>query len=168
MRTVYWRLGTIPVANLSTALSALGPDHQQASAQRFPSRICSSGCKCHWNEDRNAGDHKTSCREFLRTGCCGGNSSPRGALEVDRAAVGIGLTAGLGKSGRLTGAGTPPTGGVVYGGVDVREVHSETLVKRWLKSRCWRAIAVLQAACTTTLVREHMSLHRPLTSACTM
>jgi len=97
-----------------------------------------------------------------------GTRGPRGALEVDRAAVGIGLTAGLGESSCSTGAGTPPTGGVVYGGVDVWEAHSETLVKRWLESRCWRAIAVLQAACTTTLVRERMSLHRPLTSACTM
>jgi hypothetical protein len=87
---------------------------------------------------------------------------------MDRAAVGIGVTAGLGESGHSTGVGTPPTGGVVYGGVDVQEAHSETLVKWWLKSRCWRAIAVLQAACTTTLVRECMSLHRPLTSVCTM
>jgi hypothetical protein len=97
-----------------------------------------------------------------------GTQGPRGALEVDRATVGIGLIAGLGESGCLTGAGTPPTGGVVYGGVDVREAHSEMLVKQWLESRCWRAIAVLQAACTTMLVREHMSLRRPLTSVCTM
>lgn len=56
---------------------------------------------------------------------------------------------------------------MVYGGVVVREAHSETLVKRWLELRCWRAIAVLQAACTTTLVRECMSLRRLLTSAAT-
>jgi hypothetical protein len=82
-----------------------------------------------------------------------------GVLEVDRATVGIGMTTGLCESS----CWTVPTGG----GVVVGEAGSETLVKQWLESRCWRAIAVVQAACTTTLVKERISLHRPLTSAAT-
>src|SRR6267154_3926386 len=89
-------------------------------------------------------------------------------VQVDSAAVGIWLT-GLGESGRSTVARAPPIGGVVYGGgvVQDSEAHSETSVKRVRESRRWRAIAVVQAACTTAPIRERMSWRRQLTSAAT-
>jgi hypothetical protein len=63
------------------------------------------------------------------------------------------------------------------GGVGVWEAHdseSEMAAKCWEESRCCRAVAAVQAACTTTLASERnvlltdsMSLRRQLTSAAT-
>lgn len=97
---------------------------------------------------------------FCEVDVVAGTRDCRDALEVAEAAAGIGLT-------RLCESGRSAVSTGVGGGVVVRETHSGMLVKRWLESTCWRAIAVLQAACTTTLARERMSLRRPLTSAAT-